>query len=146
MRLAQLDSALGSMRRKDMMRARFRQLVSPDAQVSCTARNSDIASGTCARTPVPAIPARALFPCRSPPCHLVKSKGEPQALTPESMQVGIVVARALPARHASLRPLFDFLDTDHSGSLTLQELREGLLDGQLQVSGRHLLISVDFIF
>ena len=28
-RLCQLDSALGSMRRRDVMRARFRQLVSP---------------------------------------------------------------------------------------------------------------------
>lgn len=48
-------------------------------------------------------------------------------------QVGIVVARAVPARHANLRPLFDFLDTDHSGSLSLQELRAGLKDDTLQV-------------
>ena len=44
-----------------------------------------------------------------------------------------MVARAVPARHASLRPLFDFLDTDHSGSLSLQELRAGLKDDKLQV-------------
>lgn len=52
---------------------------------------------------------------------------------PWTAQVLVVIARVLPSRHADLRPLFELLDSDHSGFLSLAELRAGLQQHSLQV-------------
>ena len=52
-----------------------------------------------------------------------------------TVQVLVVIARLLPTRHADLRPLFEMLDADHSGFLSLRELEAGLKVQGVQARG-----------